>query len=222
MQRGDVAVRPHIVDEGFHYRPKQWRRLPFTPRPWGSGRREIGRFGRCLQDAGTATQRRGRFDPRIVRCALPYAGPTLSARVDARRRRLQELLCGILICQTERRTGGIQARMRRKARRQHRQTRGKTITGRNHGTTRGVHRLRINGQGSHVRNFRAGPHVAATHPMIGAAKLATVTSPSQFVRPQPQATGTTISSCGRLLTARAPSSVTTTMSSMRAPQRPGK
>jgi hypothetical protein len=35
-------------------------------------------------------------------------------------------------------------------------------------------------------------------------------------------TGTTISSCGRLLTDSAPSSVTTTMSSMRAPQLPGK
>lgn len=177
MQRSDVAVWPHVVDERFHYRPKQWRRLPFTPRPRWSRRRDLGRFGRRLQCPGTATERRGRFDRRIVRCALLYAGPTLSARVNGCSRGLQQLLRRILIRQAEHGTGGIQARMRRKARRQHHQTRGKAVTGGNHRAARGIHRLRINGQGSHTGNLRSGPPGAATHPMIAAAKLAA--SPSR-------------------------------------------
>lgn len=172
VQRSDIAVRPNIVDERFHYRPKQWWRLPFTPRPRWSRRRDLWRFGRRLQCPGTATERRGRFDRRIVGCALLYAGPTLSARVNGCSRGLQQLLRCILIRQAEHGAGGIQAGMRRKARRQHHQTCGKAVTGGNHRAARGVHRLRINRQGSHAGNFRSGRSVAATHPMIAAAKLA--------------------------------------------------
>lgn len=222
MQPRHVAVGPHIVDERLHHFPQQRWRRPWTPRPGRTRGRDRARLGRRLQHTATTAQRRGRLGPRIVRRSLLYQRPAVPARVNRGRRGLQQRPRRILIAQAEHLTGHIMTGVGRKTRRQYRQTRGQTITSGHHGAARSEQRLRINRQGNHAQNSRPGPRAppfTQTPPSYPGPASATTHSSTPRAC---QATGTTTSSCGRLLTARAPSSVTTTMSSMRAPHRPGK
>lgn len=167
-----IAIGPQLENKRLHDRPQQRWRLAGPHRSRGFGRGELGLRGRRLQYAATAAQRRSRVDVRIVRRALLDDGPAFPARVDGRRRRLQQRFRRVLIPQAEHLAGAVHPGVGRETSGQDGQTCGKAITGGNDRAARGVHRLRINRQGSHAGNFRSGRSVAATHPMIAAAKLA--------------------------------------------------
>ncbi|AYJ04949.1 hypothetical protein DBO90_09105 [Mycobacterium avium] len=166
VQARHVAVGPHFGDERLYDRPQQWWRLSLTPGPRGPGRGKVSGRGRRRQSAASAAERRGRFGRRIIRRALLDQGPAFAARVDDAGRGLQHRLGRVLIPQAEHLAGTVNTRVGRNAGRQDRQVRRQRIADGRHGAAGGIHRLRINRQGSHVRNFRSSPRVAATHPMI--------------------------------------------------------
>ncbi|KKC03831.1 hypothetical protein WU83_16945 [Mycobacterium nebraskense] len=62
MQPRHVAVGPHTIDERLHHFPKHRRGRPGTQRPRRPRRCDLDRFGRRLQRAATAAQRRRRFN----------------------------------------------------------------------------------------------------------------------------------------------------------------